>query len=549
MTEPIPSRIGRYEPRKEVGRGTMGVVYEAWDPDLGRAIALKVVSPVFGAGPEREAYERRFLSEARAAARLSHPAIVVVHDVGRDGGHVFMALEYLTGTTLHDRLLQGPLPWREALHIVRRVAEGLHHAHVNGVIHRDVKPANIMILPSGEPKILDFGIARVDAGHLTVPGEMFGTPLYMAPEQALGGAVDARSDLFSLGAVAYTALCGRPAFEGSSVPAIVARITQRDAQPPSQSVAGLPADVDDLLARAMAKAPADRYADAQMFADDVEDVLAGRPPRHRAQWTRPPAAEGTLAAAPPLDPELPELELEELPPAGPPAPRRPGRQRLVLFALLLAAAAAYFLVHRPDLEFWRRELPRLAEALRAYSDKVTLVPPSPPPPAPPRPVSVPASAPPSAEPSAVPGPEAETEAEAEATPAAPPSTLPEPAPPAPATAPPPPAPRPAPAAAAARRSPPPRAASQLVLEVEHQPDAGTLELWVDGARVLQETLGARMRRRPSIGVDSGRHRIEVRLKAGRTTRSARTSGTFKPGTTRRLAVAVLRGGAPSLEWR
>src|SRR6185295_11629005 len=219
MAPPIPPRVGRYEPRKEVGRGTMGVVYEAWDPDLGRTIALKVVAPDFAATPAaREAYEKRFLSEARAAARLSHPAIVVVHDVGRDPatGHVFMALEYLPGATLQDRLAEGPLPWREALRIVRRVAEGLHHAHVNGVVHRDVKPANIMILPSGEPKILDFGIARVDAGHMTLPGEMFGTPLYMAPEQALGGTVDARSDLFSLGAVTYTALCGRPAFEASS---------------------------------------------------------------------------------------------------------------------------------------------------------------------------------------------------------------------------------------------------------------------------------------------------------------------------------------------
>jgi eukaryotic-like serine/threonine-protein kinase len=548
MTEALPSRIGRYEPRKEVGRGTMGVVYEAWDPDLGRTIALKVVAPAFGATASgRESYERRFLSEARAAARLSHPAIVVVHDVGRDpaSGHVFMALEYLTGTTLHDRLAAGPLPWREALRIVRRVAEGLHHAHTNGVVHRDVKPANIMILPSGEAKILDFGIARVDAGHLTVPGEMFGTPLYMAPEQALGGTVDARSDLFSLGAVAYTVLCGRPAFEGSSVPAIVARITQREAPPLSQVVPGLPADVDDLLARAMAKAPADRYADVQMFADDLEDVLAGRTPRHRAQWTRPAPADGTLPAATLPEPPLPELELEEVLPAEkPPRPRR-GRWRLFLFALLLGAAAAYFVEHRTDLEFWRRELPRLAHTLRTYSDKVALVPPREAPPARPQPVSVPAPAPPAAVPGATPeAPPTPSPAPEDLAPAAPASPTPTPTPT--------PEARETPAAAAtpaAKRTPAPRAASQLLLEVEHQPGAGTLELWVDGTRVLQEPLGARSRRRPAVGIEVGRRRIEVRLKAGRSTRSARTTATFKPGTTRRLGVAVLRGGVPALEWR
>ena len=201
--------------------GRWGGVYEAWDPALGRTIALKMVGAFSLSATERETYERRFQTEARAAAGLALPGIVVVHDVGRDPGSglLFMALEYLDGETLADRLASGRrFPWREALRITARVAEALHHAHALGVVHRDVKPANVMILRSGEPKILDFGIARVDAGHLTSPGDLFGTPLYMSPEQALGQPVDARSDLFSLGTIAYAMLTDHSPFAGPKVP-------------------------------------------------------------------------------------------------------------------------------------------------------------------------------------------------------------------------------------------------------------------------------------------------------------------------------------------
>ena len=190
----------------------MGVVYRAYDRDLGRDVALKVIrSTVEGA--DAQSYERRFLNEARAAARLSHPAIVVVHDVGRDTatGALFMALELLRGRTL-DAILgeDGPRPWPEALRLVERVAEGLHHAHEHGIVHRDVKPANIMVLASGEPKVMDFGIAKVEASQLTAAGQLFGTPLYMSPEQAQARPVDARSDLFSLGSVLYRDPDGPP---------------------------------------------------------------------------------------------------------------------------------------------------------------------------------------------------------------------------------------------------------------------------------------------------------------------------------------------------
>src|SRR5918994_4793633 len=151
----------------------MGVVYEAHDPALGRTIALKTIRLVLAASErEREDYERRFLAEARIAAGLSHPGIVVVHDVGRDAEHgiLYIALEYLHGRTLAEMSAEGPLEWHEALRLVGRVAEALHYAHTKGVVHRDIKPANIMVLTSGEPKIMDFGIAKLEAAQLTSTG-------------------------------------------------------------------------------------------------------------------------------------------------------------------------------------------------------------------------------------------------------------------------------------------------------------------------------------------------------------------------------------------
>ena len=292
MTEPLPTTIGRYQVREVIGRGMMGIVYRAHDPELDRLVALKTVRLAFAVSDEEQAqYEKRFLAEARAAAALSHPGIVTVHDVGRDAasGVLYIALEHLQGRDLHDLTRDGR-PWegREALRLIARLAEALHHAHAQGIVHRDIKPANIMVLPSGEPKIMDFGIAKVPAARLTAAGELFGTPLYMSPEQASGLPVDGRSDLFSLGAVLYLLLTGRTAFEAEGLPAILARVTRHDPPPPTTVALGLPPGVDAVVARALAKEPDRRYADGRAFADDLADVMAGRPPRHASP--APPAA-------------------------------------------------------------------------------------------------------------------------------------------------------------------------------------------------------------------------------------------------------------------
>src|SRR5262245_24965974 len=242
----LPERIGRYRILKELGRGMMGVVYLAQDPALERLIALKTIDLAFTV-PEKEraAFEQRFLAEARVAARLQHPGIVVVHDVGRDDarGILYIALEYLHGRTLAE-LGAEPMPWPEALRVVAALARALHHAHAQSIVHRDVKPANVMLMPSGQPKIMDFGIAKVPNMELTSAGQFFGTPLYMSPEQASGAPVDGRSDLFSLGAVAYQLLTGRQAFRAENVMQVLSRVVNETPPPPSQVMPGLPPGID-----------------------------------------------------------------------------------------------------------------------------------------------------------------------------------------------------------------------------------------------------------------------------------------------------------------
>jgi len=327
MAEP-PSTIGRYEILREIGRGAMGVVYEARDPALDRTVALKVIQPSTEGGEAARVFEERFLAEARIAAALQHPGIVVVHDVGRDPatGALFIALELLRGQTLADLGARGPLDWRGVLQIVTQVAHALHHAHGHGVVHRDIKPANVVVLPSGEVKVMDFGIARLETARhrLTTAGEFIGTPLYTAPEQAKTEEVDGRADVFSLASVAYTLLTGRAAFFAPTIPGIVHRVVYEEPDPPSRHVRDLPADVERVLARALAKDPAHRYATAQALAEDAEDVLGGRPPRHLTSEDLMVVEEPDSPLAALIDP------LTQAPAPSPSAPPAAGATRSIL---------------------------------------------------------------------------------------------------------------------------------------------------------------------------------------------------------------------------
>ena len=297
MNDPVPQTLGRYQIRRELGRGMMGVVYEALDPALGRRLALKTIRLAFEVPPaDRASFEQRFLGEARAAAALQHPGIVVVHDVGRDdaSGTLFIALEFLEGRTLAEETAAGkPVEWTRALRLGAQVARALHHAHAEGIVHRDVKPANIMVLASGHAKIMDFGIAKVPASQLTMAGEFFGTPSYMSPEQAGGLPVDPRSDLFSLGCILHQLLTAQRAFDGPTLPTILMRVIHEDPPPPSRLVPGLPAGVDAVVGRALAKDRDRRYPDGKTMAEDIEDVLAGRTPRHTPVGSAIPEGERT----------------------------------------------------------------------------------------------------------------------------------------------------------------------------------------------------------------------------------------------------------------
>jgi serine/threonine-protein kinase len=274
MSDPAQS-LGRYRILGELGRGAMGVVYRAEDPMLNRTVAIKTINMVADL-EERAEYEKRFYQEAKAAGGLSHPNVVTIYDIGHAGELVYMAMEYIEGTELRDLLLRGRLDAVTAVDIAAQVAEGLAYAHARGVVHRDVKPANIMVPRDGPAKIMDFGIARMRASDVkTQTGMLLGSPKYMSPEQLLGGAVDQRCDIFSLGVVLYEALTGAPPFSGSDITQIMYQIVNAAPPPPSAVNSRVSPMLDLIVAKALAKDPAGRYPDAREMAADLRACRAG----------------------------------------------------------------------------------------------------------------------------------------------------------------------------------------------------------------------------------------------------------------------------------
>jgi serine/threonine protein kinase len=294
-------RIGKYEVQEVLGRGGMGVVYKAIDPAIGRTVALKVLPPGSNSAESRE----RFLREARAAGRLQHPNIVVIHDLGEEAGSLYIAMEYLEGRTLADRVAEKGAPdIGGVLELMAQVARGLHYAHERGVVHRDIKPANILVTNEGLAKILDFGIARAGDQRMTKTGQVMGTVFYMSPEQINGQAVDGRSDVFSAGVVLYELLTGDVPFEADSTGATMMRILTAPTPPLSARQPLSPPVLDEIIARALAKKAEDRYASAAEFAQALTDakllvpapklpatVRASSPPPPSASRTVPPQSE------------------------------------------------------------------------------------------------------------------------------------------------------------------------------------------------------------------------------------------------------------------
>jgi serine/threonine-protein kinase len=273
MAIPNIKQLGRYRIVSELGRGAMGVVYKAHDPVLDRTVALKTI--MLGDDvEEREEFQSRFFQEAKAAGRLNHPALITIYDFGEEGSLAYMAMELLDGTELSKRMAQGALPVPEAISIAEQVAEGLAFAHDNGVIHRDIKPGNITLLPRGRVKIMDFGIARLKTSDLkTQLGVRLGTPKYMSPEQSNGGTIDHRTDIFSLGIVLYEMLTGARLFQGDSLPQVLHNVATFVPPPPSRLKPEVSSLLDLVVMRALAKKPEERYGSAWEMVDDLHNCL------------------------------------------------------------------------------------------------------------------------------------------------------------------------------------------------------------------------------------------------------------------------------------
>lgn len=295
----MPEQIGHYRVVKKLGEGGMGVVYQAEDLTLDRPVALKVL-PQDVAGDVKRL--RRFRREAKAASRLSNPNVTHIYEVGEESGIHFIAMEYVEGQTLQNRIEAGSLRIADLVDIALQAAGALHEAHSHGIIHRDIKPSNIMLTSTGQVKVLDFGLARVDeSGPIqsnvttearTEPGLLLGTVHYMSPEQALGSETDPRSDLFSFGIVLYEMATGRRPFSGPSANAIIDQILHTQPEPIVRSADAVPAELTRIIFKCLRKEPGERYqsardliADLTLVRRDLTSGVTQAAPESRFEYT------------------------------------------------------------------------------------------------------------------------------------------------------------------------------------------------------------------------------------------------------------------------
>ena len=333
-------RVGRYEILAEIGRGAMGIVYQARDPRIDRIVALKTISLSGQDLAEEKEYRERFLIEAQAVGRLSHPGIVTIFDAGEDPEthEPFIAMEYVQGESLHTILghRQEKMTLETSLQIAQEIAEALDYAHEQGVVHRDIKPANILITPEGHAKIADFGIAKLNQAQTTLPGEVLGSPAYMAPEQLRGDGVDPRSDLFSAGVILYNMLTGFRPFQGDSATTICYKVVNRKPIFVSAFDASFPPEIDRIVSKAIAKAPDERFQSGREMAEAIAELRGKQAGKLNSDFLREVIEEHNL---------IPVFgELSPPPDDSRYATKQPASKNLLHKKTLWAAAAALFLV-------------------------------------------------------------------------------------------------------------------------------------------------------------------------------------------------------------
>jgi serine/threonine protein kinase len=355
----VLTKAGRYEVVRELGRGSMGIVYQGFDPIIGRTVAIKTMLTEGLAPEEYKEFRARFQREAQAAGVLSHPNIVNVFDYGEDNGILYLIMEFLEGTSL-EKLVEGKkvLPIETIIPMCEQVCSALDHAHERGIVHRDIKPANIMILNNGAVKVTDFGIAKMVSMGMTQAGLVLGTPNYMSPEQVKGRQVDGRSDLFSLGVILYDLVTGEKPFPGQNITTVIYKIINENPVPPRELDATIHPGLSYVICKALAKSPEERYQTCRELAEDLKNyrqlggqaappssatMILNAPPVASAVVEQRPAEPTVRRPAPPVVP-VGRTQVEPpqpAPPASAPAPsyQKPHSSPLVWVLLALLGVA------------------------------------------------------------------------------------------------------------------------------------------------------------------------------------------------------------------
>jgi serine/threonine-protein kinase len=295
------TRIGRYEIERELGRGAMAIVYKATDPVIGRVVAIKTIRLEHGTGMEQTELRQRLYREARSAGGLNHPNIVTIYDIGEEGEVSYIAMEFVEGQTLENWMTSHPIPPTEnTISIVEQIASGLDYAAARGIIHRDIKPGNILLTSDLRAKIADFGIAKFSMAKMTQTGLVMGTPSYMSPEQAMGKDLDGRSDVFSLGIIFYEMLTGERPFTGTNPTTIIYKILHEQPVPPRKLNVTLHPGFDYIVRRMLEKNPDSRYQSCNEFIADLRNyrMIQDASAATAAQPVASPATAALPAAGP-----------------------------------------------------------------------------------------------------------------------------------------------------------------------------------------------------------------------------------------------------------